>query len=120
MGDGVRCCDAAAVFCITPTGSLGGIWQSGHGPAVDSSEAIYFEVRHGSRDGQIILAQVVPECRDPPFLIEHGTGAEMNHVKAEHAAGVPVVSLEDVNGFSTHNSPWTADIKVEPVEQKQF
>jgi hypothetical protein len=48
------------------------------------------------------------------------TGAEMNRVKAEHAAWVPVVSLEEVNGFSTHNSPWTADIKLGRVEQKQF
>lgn len=44
----------------------------------------------------------------------------MNHVKAQHADGVPVVKLQDVNGFSTHNSPWTADLKLGRVEQKQF
>jgi len=41
-----------AVFCTTPTGSLGGIWQSGRGPAIDSSGAIYFEVGNGSWDGK--------------------------------------------------------------------
>jgi hypothetical protein len=40
-----------AAFCTTPTGSLGGIWQSGRGPAVDSTGAIYFEVGNGSWDG---------------------------------------------------------------------
>jgi outer membrane protein assembly factor BamB len=40
-----------AVFCSTPTGSLGGIWQSGRGPAVDATGAIYFEVGNGSWDG---------------------------------------------------------------------
>jgi hypothetical protein len=44
----------------------------------------------------------------------------MNHVKAQHADGVPVVTLQDVNGFSTHNSPWAADVKLGRVEQKQF
>jgi polygalacturonase len=56
----------------------------------------------------------------PPFLLEHVTAAEMNHVKAQHADGVPVITLQDVNGFSTHNSPWTADVKLGRVEQKQF
>ena len=40
-----------AVFCTTPTGSLGGIWQSGRGPAIDASGAIYFEVGNGTWDG---------------------------------------------------------------------
>jgi hypothetical protein len=59
------------------------------------------------------------EDQRPPFLFEHVTEAEMNHVTAEHAAGVPVVRLEDVNGFSTHNSPWAADIKLGRVDEKQ-
>jgi hypothetical protein len=43
----------------------------------------------------------------------------MNHI-AQHAAGVPVVTLQDVGGFSTHNSPWTANVKLGRIEQKQF
>lgn len=60
------------------------------------------------------------EDERPPFLLEHVLAAEMNHVKAQHADGVPVVTLQDVNGFSTHNSPWTADVKLGRMEQKQF
>jgi outer membrane protein assembly factor BamB len=41
-----------AVFCVSPDGTEGGIWQSGRGPAVDPSGAIYFETGNGSFDGK--------------------------------------------------------------------
>jgi len=41
-----------AVFCVSPDGTEGGIWQSGRGPAVDASGAIYFETGNGSVDGK--------------------------------------------------------------------
>ena len=59
------------------------------------------------------------EDQRPPFLFEHVTEAEMNHVKAQHAAGVPVVTLRHVDGFSTHDSPWAAYVKLRRMEQKQ-
>jgi hypothetical protein len=40
-----------AVFCTTPTGSDGGIWASGMGPAADASGFIYVETGNGSWDG---------------------------------------------------------------------
>jgi hypothetical protein len=39
------------VFCVSPRGTEGGIWQSGRGPAVGPDGAIYFETGNGSWDG---------------------------------------------------------------------
>jgi hypothetical protein len=41
----------AAVLCMSPDGTEGGIWQSGRGPAVDAEGGIYYEVGNGSFDG---------------------------------------------------------------------
>jgi hypothetical protein len=42
----------SAVFCVSPDGTEGGIWQSGRGPVVDPSGGIYFETGNGSFDGE--------------------------------------------------------------------
>lgn len=56
----------------------------------------------------------------PPFLLQDVTGAEFNNVKAERAAGVPTLVLKSVNGFEVHGSPWTRDLKLGSVQQRQF
>lgn len=42
----------AAVFCVTPSGKEGGIWQSGRGAAVDANGDIFFETGNGDWDGK--------------------------------------------------------------------
>ena len=40
-----------AVLCITPTGSEGGVWQSGRGAVVDANGNIYYETGNGDWNG---------------------------------------------------------------------
>ncbi len=39
------------VFCSTPNGGEGGIWQAGRGPVIDSSNNVYYEVGNGDWNG---------------------------------------------------------------------
>jgi hypothetical protein len=40
-----------AVLCVTPSGSAGGVWQSGRGAAVDAEGNIYYETGNGDWNG---------------------------------------------------------------------
>ena len=59
-----------AVLCTTPSGSEGGIWQSGRGPAVDSDGSIYYEVGNGNWDGVRNFGETLLKLRLGPAGFE--------------------------------------------------
>lgn len=48
MGYNARTLQQTAVFCSTPNGGGGGVWQSGSGPVVDENGHIYITTSNGS------------------------------------------------------------------------
>ncbi len=60
------------VFCVEPSGSMGGIWQSGRGPAADASGAFYFGTGNGDWDGEQDFGESLLKMRvrDGKLVIE--------------------------------------------------
>lgn len=56
----------------------------------------------------------------PPFLLENVSQAEFDDVKGQHVPGVPTVVLKDIDGFTVHDSPFTADTTIGKVEDRVF
>ncbi|MEO7027164.1 MAG: hypothetical protein ABI056_06380 [Caulobacteraceae bacterium] len=50
IGYDARTLAKRAVFCVTPTGHLGGIWSGGAAPAVDAADSIYVATGNGTFD----------------------------------------------------------------------
>jgi polygalacturonase len=56
----------------------------------------------------------------PAFVLDGVKNAEFRHVKARHAAGVPVFSVKNTEGFAVREVPGVSDVKLEKVERKTF
>ena len=55
-----------AVWCSTPGGVEGGIWQSGRGPAIDSEGNLFYEVGNGDWDGVSNFGESLVKLRVGP------------------------------------------------------
>jgi outer membrane protein assembly factor BamB len=53
----------AAVFCTTPSGIEGGVWQSGRGAVVDRSGNIYYEIGNGDWNGTTDFGESLVKLR---------------------------------------------------------
>jgi polygalacturonase len=58
------------------------------------------------------------EDERPPFMVEDAKGADFFHVNAQHASGVPVFALHNVEDFSVHLSKSVPDTRLETVKSK--
>jgi len=56
----------------------------------------------------------------PAFVLDNVKGADFNHVKAQHAEGVPTFVLKSVQDFAVTQSPGIPDTKLKTVDQKEF
>ena len=63
------------IFCDTPNGAGGSIWESGGAPAVDSSGNIYVTTGNGDYDGTSNFGETVLKLSPTLSLLDHFTPA---------------------------------------------
>jgi len=89
-----------AVFCITPNGTEGGIWQSGRAPAVDRDGAIYYETGNGTWDGVHEFGESLLKLRvkgNAFSLVDYytpGDYAALNQADADFGSSGPMLIPE--------------------------
>ena len=80
-----------------------------------------FFIRHVKRiELNDVEVHYLNEDLRPPFILRDVIEAEFNHVKAQHASGIPTLVLRNVEGFTVRDSPWAPDVKLESAKEKQF
>ena len=57
------------LFCVTPDGQRGGIWQSGRAPAVDDSGNVYYITGNGDYDGKTNFSEAFVKIASKPFKL---------------------------------------------------
>lgn len=86
-----------AVFCVTPAGATGGIWQSGRAPAVDPAGNIYYETGNGDWDGKVNFGETMLKLHvegDRLVLADYYTPAdyaELNDRDADFGSTGPLL-----------------------------
>jgi polygalacturonase len=90
-------------------------WMFGEMPAYG------FFLRHvnGLEMNDVEVSYLKEDLR-PAFQLDHVQNVEFHHVKAQHAANVPVFVLNSVDNFTVQASPEIPDAKLGHVEKKSF
>jgi polygalacturonase len=80
-----------------------------------------FFIRHvkGIELNDVEVSYLKEDLR-PAFLLDDVKNAEFNHVKAQHAGGVPTFVLKSVEDFAVRQSPGIADTGLRKVDRKEF
>jgi hypothetical protein len=56
----------------------------------------------------------------PAILVESAQGVEFSNLKAQHAAGVPALVLNNVEDFTIRQSPSIADASLKAVKHQEY
>lgn len=56
----------------------------------------------------------------PAFILDHVTGADFQHVRAQQTAGAPMFMLNSVKNFSVFNSPQLPNTKLPEVDKMEL
>jgi polygalacturonase len=80
-----------------------------------------FFVRHvkGIEFNDVHVTYLKEDMR-PAFHLQDVKDVEFNHVRAQHAEGVPVFVLKEVEDFGVRNSRGIADTQLKRVDRKDF
>jgi polygalacturonase len=80
-----------------------------------------FFIRHvkGIELNDVHISYVKEDMR-PAFHLQDVKDVEFDHVRAQHAEGVPLFVLKSVEDFGVRNSPGIADTKLKSVDRKEF
>ncbi len=90
----------STIYCVTPNGTEGGIWQSGGAPAVDSSGYIYYMSGNGTFDADtngpdygISLVKVIPSGNSlaPLDYFTPSNYASLNESDLDLGSGGPLI-----------------------------
>jgi polygalacturonase len=80
-----------------------------------------FFIRHvnGLQVNDVEVGYMKEDLR-PALVLDSVKNAYFNQLRAEHAAGVPVFNLRDVENFEVRQSPGIEDTQLKSVKQKAF
>jgi hypothetical protein len=56
----------------------------------------------------------------PAFTFDSLTGVDLESIRGQHAAGVPLIMLNKVSGFTLRNSKQIADTKLDHIDHKEI